>query len=75
MHEIHDRPREEMPRRMAENYNHFGDGNFSSGKRRIDHFLATEVFRQASGMMSEVGSVQTAHDRASEEMPRCMAEN
>ena len=27
---------------------------------RIDHFLATEIFRQASGVMSEGGSVQQA---------------
>ena len=30
---------------MTENYNYFSDGSFSSGKRRIGHFLATEVFR------------------------------
>jgi len=55
--------------------NTFSDESFSLDNWRIGHFLATEIFRQASGMMSEVGSVQLAHDRASEETPRHMAEN
>ena len=42
---------------------------------RITHFLATEIFRQATGVTSERGSVQVAHDRASEETPGRMAEN
>ena len=43
--------------------------------RKTNTILATEVFRQASGMMSAGGSVCQIHDRPREEMPRCMAEN
>ena len=46
-------------RHMAENYK----------------LLATEVFRQATGVMSEEGSVQAAHDRPSKETPGRLAEN
>ena len=42
---------------------------------RITHFLATEVFRQATGVMSAGGSVCQIHDRPSEETPGHMAEN
>jgi len=37
--------------------------------------LATEVFHQATGVTSERGSVQVAHDRASKETLGRMAEN
>jgi len=40
-----------------------------------DKHLATEIFRQATGVMSEEGSVQIAHDRPSKETPGRMAEN
>ena len=52
----------------------FSDESFSSGKRRIDHFLATEIFRQATGVMSEGGSVCQIHDWPSEETPGRLAD-
>ena len=72
---IRHRRRSLAPGRMAKNHHYFSDGSFSLGNWRIDHFLATEVFRQASGVMSEGGSVGQIHDRPREETPRRMAKN
>ena len=51
----------------------FSDGNFSPGDWRDKH-LATEIFRQATGVMSEGGSVCQIHDWPSEETPGRMAD-